>query len=69
MKYWLVFCVFITMLFGGICYGAIVSSQEYLADAYRNGCCSSHGGIAYCGNSGYYVCKDGTRSPSCRCKK
>ena len=31
------------------------------------GCCSYHGGIAYCGSSGYYICNDGTRSPSCTC--
>lgn len=31
------------------------------------GCCSYHGGISYCGSSGYYICNDGTRSPSCTC--
>lgn len=31
------------------------------------GCCSWHGGISYCGNNGYYICNDGTQSPSCRC--
>lgn len=33
----------------------------------RRGCCSHHGGIAYCGNGGYYICNDGTRSPTCTC--
>ena len=31
------------------------------------GCCSYHGGISYCGNNGYYICEDGTRSPTCTC--
>lgn len=31
------------------------------------GCCSHHGGVSYCGNSGYYICNDGTQSPSCSC--
>ena len=33
----------------------------------KRGCCSYHGGVAYCGSSGYYICNDGTRSPSCTC--
>lgn len=34
----------------------------------RRGCCSWHGGVAGCdSNSGYLVCRDDTRSPSCRC--
>lgn len=35
---------------------------------FRSGCCSHHGGVAYCGKSGYYICNDGTQSPSCRCR-
>ena len=31
------------------------------------GCCSHHGGIAYCGDYGYYICNDGTESPTCTC--
>jgi hypothetical protein len=32
------------------------------------GCCSWHGGVAYCDTStGRYVCNDGTYSPSCTC--
>ena len=31
------------------------------------GCCSHHGGISYCGDSGYYICNDGSQSPSCSC--
>ena len=34
----------------------------------RSGCCSHHGGVAYCGKSGYYICNDGTQSPSCTCR-
>ena len=30
------------------------------------GCCSHHGGQAYC-SSGRWVCKDGTYSPTCTC--
>ena len=33
----------------------------------KQGCCSYHGGVADCGSSGYYICNDGTRSPSCTC--
>ena len=33
----------------------------------KRGCCSWHGGVAYCGSDGYWVCNDGTRSPTCRC--
>lgn len=34
----------------------------------QQGCCSWHGGIAYCDSwSGRYVCNDGTYSPSCTC--
>lgn len=33
----------------------------------QRGCCSHHGGIAYCGNGGYYICNDGTRSSTCTC--
>lgn len=33
----------------------------------KQGCCSYHGGVAYCGSSGYYICNDGTQSPSCTC--
>jgi hypothetical protein len=31
------------------------------------GCCSSHGGVAGCGSSGFSSCKDGTDSPTCKC--
>jgi len=31
------------------------------------GCCSWHGGISHCGDNGYYICNDGTQSPSCTC--
>ena len=31
------------------------------------GCCSHHGGVSGCSNSGRQVCNDGTLSPSCTC--
>ena len=31
------------------------------------GCCSHHGGVSSCGSNGYYICNDGTQSPSCKC--
>lgn len=34
----------------------------------QRGCCSHHGGVSgSCSSSGYQICNDGTRSPSCRC--
>lgn len=33
----------------------------------QQGCCSWHGGISSCGTSGYYMCRDGSQSPTCRC--
>ena len=33
----------------------------------KKGCCSGKGGVAYCGQSGHYVCKNGDPSPSCTC--
>lgn len=33
----------------------------------QRGCCSSHGGVCGCSNSGRTVCCDNTYSPSCRC--
>lgn len=34
----------------------------------QRGCCSHHGGVAYCDEErGRYVCNDGTYSPTCRC--
>jgi hypothetical protein len=35
----------------------------------RSGCCSHHHGVADCDEAaGYWRCRDGTDSPSCRCK-
>jgi hypothetical protein len=31
-------------------------------------CCSHHGGVASCNVSGFDQCKDGSISPSCKCK-
>jgi hypothetical protein len=45
----------------------LLSLSLPLSSIAQQGCCSSHGGISYCGDSGYYICRDGTRSPSCQC--
>ena len=68
MKYGFIFLAIISMMFGGVCFGAIKMGQDYMDSLYRSGCCSQHGGVAYCGNNGYFVCADGKQSPSCRCK-
>lgn len=69
MKYWVIFSILVTTLFGGMCSGAIIYGQDYVASvSNKSGCCSRHGGVSYCGKSGYYVCADGTTSPSCRCR-
>lgn len=40
-----------------------------LAGAYA-ACCSGHGGVASCNKTtGIQMCKDGTASPTCTCKK
>lgn len=33
----------------------------------QRGCCSHHGGVAGCSESGRQICKDGTLSPTCTC--
>lgn len=33
----------------------------------KSGCCSWHGGVDYCGASGFFICNDGSRSPTCTC--
>lgn len=52
------------LLFGAILIGYWLVSIPVAA---QQGCCSHHDGISYCGSSGYYICVDGTRSPSCTC--
>ena len=50
-------------------YILIVTFLFDLAIIHANqGCCSWHGGIDYCGKNGYYICMDGSQSPSCTCK-
>lgn len=56
MKYVILFFTFIITLF--------LLPQNISAN---QGCCSWHGGITYCGENGYYICNDGTQSPSCTC--
>ena len=35
----------------------------------QSGCCSRHGGIDQCdSDTGYYLCQDGSQSPSCTCE-
>ncbi len=51
-------------------YFGIILLMFFWAIPYTNasqGCCSWHGGISNCGANGYYICNDGTQSPSCRC--
>lgn len=33
----------------------------------KSGCCSWHGGVDYCSSAGYYMCNDGSLSPTCTC--
>ncbi|UFH60474.1 hypothetical protein [Sulfurovum mangrovi] len=33
----------------------------------KRGCCSHHGGVCGCNDSGRQVCCDGTLSPTCTC--
>lgn len=53
-----IICIFVITL--------IVFSFPLSVEASR-GCCSWHGGISHCGENGYYICNDGTQSPSCTC--
>jgi len=54
-----IFLYFLLMLFI-----FVISSEQIYA---KRGCCSHHGGVAYCGKSGKYICNDGTTSPTCTC--
>lgn len=33
----------------------------------QSGCCSHHGGVSFCGSSGFFACMDGSQSPTCTC--
>lgn len=69
MKYGFIFLLILTSMFGGMCFGAIKYGQDYVTSvSNRSGCCSRHGGVSHCGKSGYFICGDGTQSPSCRCR-
>jgi hypothetical protein len=46
--------------------GLVLFLCPFLVSAQR-GCCSHHGGVAGCTNSGNQLCRDGTLSPSCTC--
>ncbi len=65
MKKILTIVFLLTICIGGAAFAAIVSGSDA---SFRRGCCSHHGGVSYCGKSGYYVCVDGAVSPTCRCR-
>jgi len=47
--------------------GILLAMANSISYAQR-GCCSHHGGVAYCDNNiGRQVCRDGSYSPSCGC--
>lgn len=48
--------------------GCFAFIQSGIEIQEQRGCCSHHGGVAYCGKYGYFICNDGTQSPSCRCR-
>lgn len=67
MKRFLALSILALAISTGISYVAV--SQNVIPQTVeRSGCCSHHGGVAYCGKNGYYICRDGSQSPSCRCK-
>ena len=45
----------------------VSSSQIFNEPLFGRGCCSSHGGEAYCSVSGRWMCADGWES-SCSCR-
>lgn len=59
--------LFFAFLFSSVGYVAVSKNIQPQA-VERSGCCSHHGGVAYCGKSGYFICNDGTQSPSCTCR-
>lgn len=61
------FTIALVGLLFGIGYSAIQAAPTAQVET-RSGCCSHHGGVAYCGKYGYYICNDGTQSPSCTCR-
>lgn len=67
MKRFLALSILALAISTGISYVA-VSQNVMPQTAERSGCCSHHGGVAYCGKNGYYICRDGSQSPSCRCR-
>ena len=67
MKRFLALSILALAISTGISYVAV--SQNVIPQTVeRRGCCSHHGGVAYCGKNGYYICGDGSQSPSCRCR-
>lgn len=60
--------VFLTTLLLSTGYTAI-SKNIIPESTQKQGCCSHHGVVAYCGQSGYFICNDGTQSPTCTCSR
>lgn len=53
-----------------VCCFIFSDNTTSLARKGNQGCCSRHGGVAYCDHStGSIICRDGTISPSCGCDK
>ena len=59
--------LFFAFLFSSVGY-VVVTKNIQPQTVERSGCCSHHGGVTYCGKSGYFICNDGTQSPSCTCR-
>ncbi len=58
--------LFFAFLFSSVGYVAV--SKNIQPQTVERSGCSHHGGVAYCGKSGYFICNDGTQSPSCTCR-
>lgn len=56
-------------IFVALFFAFLISSVGYsTSNSWGSGCCSHHGGVAYCGKSGYFICNDETQNPSCTCR-
>ena len=66
----LVFCLELSVIMRKVCFIVICTwllvVQLETVDAKR-GCCSHHGGVAYCASNGRYMCNDNSYSPTCTC--
>lgn len=66
MKKLLAALLAVAMLSGAYSVTAFSFSDDAQIVAQR-GCCSRHGGVAGCDENGRVICRDGSKSPSCRC--